>query len=158
MTISEKVAYLVSVVAKLINDSKDIGELETHDPEYSPVDTFIPVYLGATSETKKTSVDDLLSTLSGGVPLHEHDWSDIIGIGDFKTISINDTNEVGWWVIRSIDDSTTDSFKLNDIVKGFEDVGKTTYIEAIIVGATAVIPADLYDTAKVFITNKKYSI
>lgn len=158
MTINEKISQLVSIVNDLINNSKNIGQLEAHDPEYDPSDSYIAIYNGATQETKKAAVDELLSILSGGVPAHEHSWTDVTGIGDFKMISIPDENEVVWWVLRSIDDETGDSFKLNDIVKGFEDVAKTTYIEGIVVGATAVIPDDLYDAAKFFITNKKISI
>lgn len=157
MNLNEKVKYLISLVTQLVDNAKSIGQLDTHDPSYNSSDSYIAVYIGATQETKKTTLSQLMSDATPP-PLPDLTYEDIEGIGDFKTINIEDSNEVGWRVSRRIDDVSEDSFKQDDMVVGFEDLAKTTYIEGVVLSPTAILPADIRDRSKFFITREVINI
>lgn len=156
MNVNDRINYLTQVLSDLIYKSKNIGQLEAHDLSTGNPsnELFAAIYNPVNSKTKKINLVDFFKQEVGDIPHHVHSHLDITGIGDYKILALEDTNDLVWSARRLISDETDDSFKTDDYIKGFIDASKTTYISAIILDDNVSIPADLYDKTKVFIINE----
>ena len=155
MNDAEKIKYIISVLNELLQSSKNIGELETYPNDEDANEVYVAVHINTTGKTLKINLNELLTIVGSEIVPHTHNYDEVDGIGDFKTIILEDINDLEWAVQRKISDITDDSFKTDDFVRGFTDVGKTSYKEGYILIDGFVMPTDLSDENKFFQTNSK---
>lgn len=155
-TTSEKIKYITSLLTKLVNNSKNIGQLKSQEGNFDRNNSYVPVYISAEDKTVKMSLNEILVVAGQAIADHNHVVNEVSGLGNFVTVLIPDDDLYEWKVIRSIDDQTEDPFKINDEIRGFKTIGGVDYYyEGIVLDSTVAIPGDLDNKNKFLITNKK---
>ena len=158
MTTAEKLNYIITVLTEITDNSKNIGQLDVYNPNEDESENYVAIYSSIDGKTRRANINELFEILTGGVPPHTHKYNEVEGIGDYKTIAIEDDNGLNWRVERSMEDETNDSFKEDDKIAGFEDVAKTIYWEGLVLDSDISIPVDLTNTSKFLMINKKYKV
>lgn len=68
---------------------------------------------------------------------------------------IEDINGKKWWTRKGFDNKDMTVFENMDKVEGFTDDTNTVWVEGIIIADNVVLPNNIDDPTKFFITNKK---
>lgn len=158
MTTNEKLNYIISVLTEIVSNSKDIGGLEIYVPNDDESENLVAVYSTIDGKTRRANINELFELVTGSVPTHTHEFNEINGLGEYKTITLQDSNGLDWKVQRLMEAADSELFNINDEIKGFTDIGKTEYYHGIVLQNNINVPADLNDTNKFFKLQKLFRI
>ena len=118
-SINEKLRYLTSAIQQLLNNAKNIGELDEVSETDTDQDLYAAIFIASSKITKRVNLRDYFNQEVGNIPNHTHTYSEVSGIGDYKDMATQDSNTNIWKVTRLMSDETNDAFKTGDWIEGF---------------------------------------
>lgn len=160
MTTDEKLNYVIQLLNEITAESKTIGDLNDYELGSDDDNAFIGVFTPNTEDTLKFSVAEIVEYLaSNAVDLHTHTIDQIENLGAALLNVYTDSNGSHWIVKRTVENYDFTVLLEMDKIEGWEDESAPTrWIEGIVLDDTIVLPADIDDVNKFFITNEKLKV
>lgn len=159
MTTNEKLNYIIQLLSQITNEAKAINQLNDYTLGSNDPTSFLATFVSVDGDSQKFSIQDLIDHVTvEGIETHQHAITDIVDLASALGASFVDPSSNVWQVERTAADYDYTRLLQDDFIRGWSNGAKTHWYEGVVLDGTLVLPTDLTDPAKFFITNQKLKV